>query len=408
MYIINIGTLHGITEPGVERLRGAAMATGMTSLADAWICCENGRIKAFGAMKDCPAGHGEETVDAAGGMVLPAFCDSHTHIIYAGSREGEFVDKIRGLSYEEVARRGGGILNSADVLARTSEAELFDSALRRATDMMAKGTGAFEVKTGYGLSTDTELKMLRVAARLRDELPARVAITFLGAHAVARAYTGRQSDYVDMLISEMLPAIAAEGIAAYIDVFCDTGFFTPDETARIIEAGARYGMRPKIHANELANSGGVQVGIAGGALSVDHLEQAGEEEIRLLADSETVATMLPGASFFSRLPYGPARRAIDAGCTVALASDYNPGSSPSGDMRFIWSLGCIQMRMLPAEALAATTLNGAAAMGFGDLCGAISPGRDASLIITKPLPSLDYIPYAYTEPWIERVIISHP
>lgn len=405
MYIINIASLHGIVDAAVTRLRGADMAIGMTSVDNAWLCCENGRIKAFGSMNECPTVDGEETIDAAGGMVLPAFCDSHTHIIYAGSREGEFVDKIRGLSYEEVARRGGGILNSADVLAHTSESELLDKARRRALDMISKGTGAFEVKTGYGLSTAAELKMLRVAARLRDELPARVKITFLGAHAVARNYAGRQSDYVEMVIKDMLPAIAAEGIAEYVDVFCDAGFFTPDETARIIEAGARYGMRPKIHANELANSGGVQVGVAAGALSVDHLEQAGEEEIRLLAKSDTVATMLPGASFFSRLPYGPARRAIDAGCTVALASDYNPGSSPSGDMRFVWSLGCIQMRLLPSEALAAITVNGAAAMGLYGVCGAISPGRDASLIITRPLPSLDYIPYAYTEPWINRVIV---
>jgi len=408
MYIINIASLHGIVEPSVARLRGSDMATGMKSIDNAWLCCENGRIKAYGTMAECPALDGEKVIDAAGGMVLPAFCDSHTHIIYAGSREGEFVDKIRGLSYEEVARRGGGILNSADVLAHTSEAVLYDNARRRALDMISKGTGAFEVKTGYGLSTATELKMLRVAARLRDELPARVKITFLGAHAVARDYTGRQGEYVEMVINDMLPAIAAEGIAEYVDVFCDAGFFTPDETARIIEAGARYGMLPKIHANELANSGGVQVGVAAGALSVDHLEQAGEEEIRLLAGSDTVATMLPGASFFSRLPYGPTRRAIDAGCTVALASDYNPGSSPSGDMRFVWSLGCIQMRLLPSEALAATTINGAAAMGLGDVCGAIAPGRDASLIITRPLPSLDYIPYAYTEPWIEKVITSHP
>lgn len=354
-------------------------------------------------MSDFPGGN-DKVIDADGGMVLPAFCDSHTHIIYAGSRQGEFVDKIRGLSYEEVARRGGGILNSADVLAHTSEQELFEAAKFRASDMMSKGTGAFEVKTGYGLSTATELKMLRVAARLRDELSARVRITFLGAHAVAREYAGRQADYVDMVINEMMPAVAAEGIAEYVDVFCDTGFFTPDETARIMEAGARYGMKPKIHANELGNSGGVQVGVAHGALSVDHLEQAGDDEIALLAASDTVATMLPGASFFSRLPYGPARKAVDTGCTVALASDYNPGSSPSGDMRFVWALGCIQQRLLPAEALAAVTINGAAAMGLGEQCGAISVGRDASLIITRPLPDLDYIPYAYTEPWIKQVI----
>lgn len=403
MYIVNISTLHGILPGHVDRLRGADMASGMTSVNDAWLSFDNGLITGFGPMCDFPGGD-DKVIDADGGMVLPAFCDSHTHIIYAGSRQGEFVDKIRGLSYEEVARRGGGILNSADVLAHTSEQELFEAAKYRASDMMSKGTGAFEVKTGYGLSTATELKMLRVAARLRDELSARVRITFLGAHAVAREYAGRQADYVDMVINEMMPAIAAEGIAEYVDVFCDTGFFTPDETARIMEAGARYDMKPKIHANELGNSGGVQVGVAHGALSVDHLEQAGDDEIALLAASDTVATMLPGASFFSRLPYGPARKAVDAGCTVALASDYNPGSSPSGDMRFVWALGCIQQRLLPAEALAAVTINGAAAMGLGEQCGAISVGRDASLIITRQLPDLDYIPYAYTEPWIKQVI----
>ncbi len=344
MLITNIAALHGILPGHVGRLRGTDMASGMSSTAEAWLQFSDGIITAFGSMDSCPADD-PDIIDAQGGLVLPAFCDSHTHIIYAGSRQGEFVDKIRGLSYEEVARRGGGILNSADVLAHTSEEELYQSARRRALDMMAKGTGAFEVKTGYGLSTATELKMLRVAARLRDELPARVAITFLGAHAVARSYAGRQAEYVDMVISEMLPAIAAEGIAQYVDVFCDAGFFTPDETARIVEAGMKYGMKAKIHGNELGNSGGVEVAVAHGALSVDHLEQAGDDQIALLAASDTVATMLPGASFFSRLPYGPARKAIDAGCTVALASDYNPGSSPSGDMRFVWALGCIQQRL---------------------------------------------------------------
>ena len=404
MLITNIAALHGILPGHVGRLRGTDMASGMSSTAEAWLQFSDGIITAFGSMDSCPADD-PDIIDAQGGLVLPAFCDSHTHIIYASSRQGEFVDKIRGLSYEEVARRGGGILNSADVLAHTSEEELYQSARRRALDMMAKGTGAFEVKTGYGLSTATELKMLRVAARLRDELPARVAITFLGAHAVARSYAGRQAEYVDMVISEMLPAIAAEGIAQYVDVFCDAGFFTPDETARIVEAGMKYGMKAKIHGNELGNSGGVEVAVAHGALSVDHLEQAGDDQIALLAASDTVATMLPGASFFSRLPYGPARKAIDAGCTVALASDYNPGSSPSGDMRFVWALGCIQQRLLPAEALAAVTVNGAAAMGMGLQCGAISAGRDASVIITRPLPDLPYIPYAYTEPWIARTII---
>ncbi len=405
MRVVNIRRIYGIVPAGVGRLRGAEVGT-MQSLDNAWIEIANdGTIAAFGTMDRCPADDGYGSiVDACGGLVLPAFCDSHTHIIYAAPRQGEFVDKIQGLSYAEIAARGGGILNSADVLAHTSEEQLAADALKRARRMMAAGTGAFEIKTGYGLDRVGEIKMLRAAARVADSVEARVRITFLGAHAVARAYAGRQGDYVDMLIADMLPAVAAEGLAQYVDVFCDEGFFTPDETARILEAAARYGLRPKIHANELANSGGVQVGVAHGALSVDHLENAGEEEIRLLAASDTVATMLPGASFFSRLPYGPARRAVDSGATLALASDYNPGSSPSGDMRFVMSLGCINMGLLPEEALGATTLNGAAAMGLADRCGAITVGRDASFIITRPdVPDLAYIPYAYTEPWISAV-----
>lgn len=403
MLISNIGRLHGKSDASC--LRGAAMEA-FGSLADAWLRAVDGIITDFGTMDYCPAPDaGEEVIDARGATVLPAFCDSHTHIIYAGSREGEFVDKIQGLSYEDIARRGGGILNSADRLHDTPEDELFDTALRRARLMMSLGTGAFEVKTGYGLNTADELKMLHVAARLREAVAARVKITFLGAHAVARQYTGRQSAYVDMLIAEMLPAIAETGLADYVDVFCDTGFFTPDETRRILEAAAPYGMLPKIHANELGVSGGVQVGVACGAVSVDHLEQTGEEEIALLTSSPTVATMLPGASFFSRLPYGNARRAVDSGAALALASDYNPGSSPSGDMRFVMALGCIQMRLLPNEALAAVTINGAAAMGLSDRCGAIAVGRDARLIITRPGISLDYIPYAYTEPFIDRIIL---
>lgn len=406
MLIKNIGRIHGIVAPGTTSLRGRAMLDAPEALDNAYICVAGSKITEIGPMEKCPgSGSGEECIDARGGIVIPAFCDSHTHIIYAGSREGEFVDKIRGLSYEEIARRGGGILNSADRLHETSEDELFDAALKRAQLMMSRGTAAFEVKTGYGLNTADELKMLRVAARVRDAVAARVKITFLGAHAVSRDYTGRQPEYVDMLIAEMLPAIAAEGIADYVDVFCDFGFFTPDETLRIIHAAEPFGLLPKIHANELGVSGGVQAGIEGHAVSVDHLEQIEQAEIDLLAASDTIATMLPGASFFSRLSYGKARRAIDNGAAVALASDYNPGSSPSGDMRFVWALGCIQMGLMPAEALTACTLNGAAAMQLGDVCGAIAPGRDASFIVVKPGISLDYIPYAYTEPFIGRVIV---
>ncbi len=326
--------------------------------------------------------------------------------MYAGSRDGEFLDKINGLSYEEIARRGGGILNSADRLHETSEDELFRQAMERVGEMIAKGTGAMEIKSGYGLNTADELKMLRVIARIKEATPAAVKATFLGAHAVGREYAGRRGDYVDMLISEMLPAVAAEGLAEYVDVFCDEGFFTVEDTGRILEAAARYGIRPKIHANELANSGGVQVGIRHGALSVDHLERMEAAEIAALRESDTIPTMLPGASFFLGMPYGPARAAVEAGLPVALASDYNPGSSPSGDMRMVMALACIKMKLTPREALVATTLNGAAAMGLGSELGSIAVGKRASFIVTRPVPSLAFIPYAYTTPFIAAHFIG--
>ena len=415
MLIVNIASIQGITEPGVPRLAGKDMERGMHSLENAWLATEGGRIRGFGAMADINHEHYRELAgadgiitDAGGGMLLPAFCDSHTHIIYAESRDGEFLDKIKGLSYEEIARRGGGILNSADRLHETSEDELLRRAMMRVDEMTAKGTGAIEIKSGYGLTTEDELKMLRVAARIRESTRAEIRITFLGAHAVGRAYTGRQGDYVDMLISEMLPAVAAEGLAEYVDVFCDKGFFTVAETERILEAAARHGMRPKIHANELDNSGGVQAGIRHGAVSVDHLERMGDAEIEALAASATIPTMLPGASFFLGMPYAPARRAVDAGLPVALASDYNPGSSPSGDMRFVMALGCIKMRLSPTEALAACTLNGAAAMELSHSCGSIAPGKDANFILTRPeLPArLAHIPYSYTTPFISAVYLK--
>ncbi len=406
MYIINIKRLHMVADSRVGHLAGAQMDS-VSAAENAWLRIRDGKIKAYGDMKDFGAENAsEEIYDAGGGDVMPAFCDSHTHIIYSGSRDGEFLDKIRGLSYEEIAARGGGILNSADRLHDTLEEELYSQSLERAREMMSKGTGAFEVKSGYGLTVADELKMLRVAARIRESVPARVKITFLGAHAVGRAYQGRQGEYVDMLIREMLPAVAAEGLADYVDVFCDRGFFTVEETDRILSAAAHFGLRPKIHANELDNSGGVQIGVKHRAISVDHLERMGADEIEVLRNSGTVATMLPGASFFLGMPYAPARQAIDAGLTVALASDYNPGSSPSGDMRMVWALGCIKMRLTPAEALAACTLNGAAAMELGTELGTLAPGRTASFIVTKPVPSLAFIPYAYTTPWLRDVFIA--
>ena len=406
MYIINIKRLHRVADSSVGHLAGAQMDN-VPAAENAWLRIRDGKIKAYGDMKDFGAENAsEEIYDAGGGDVMPTFCDSHTHIIYAGSRDGEFLDKIRGLSYEEIAARGGGILNSADRLHDTSEDELYRQSLERAREMMSKGTGAFEVKSGYGLTVADELKMLRVAARIRESVPARVKITFLGAHAVGRAYQGRQGEYVDMLIREMLPAVAAEGLADYVDVFCDRGFFTVEETDRILSAAAQFGLRPKIHANELDNSGGVQIGVKHRAISVDHLERMGADEIEVLRNSDTVATMLPGASFFLGMPYAPARQAVDAGLTVALASDYNPGASPSGDMRMVWALGCIKMRLTPAEALAACTLNGAAAMELGTELGTLAPGRTASFIVTKPVPSLAFIPYAYTTPWLRDVFIA--
>lgn len=406
MIVKNIGVLVGIDGGDTLFKRGEAMK-GLDLLSDAWLRIDGERFAAFGTMDSLPpAAEGEETVDAEGGYVFPSFCDSHTHLVYAGSREREFIDKINGLSYEEIARRGGGILNSADLLHATSEDELYRQAMVRVNEIMAKGTGCVEIKSGYGLTTADELKMLRVIARIAESTPMRVKATFLGAHAVGRAYAGRQADYVGLVCQEMIPAVAAEGLAEFVDVFCDEGFFTVDETARILETASHFGLRPKIHANELAVSGGVQVGVAHGALSVDHLERIGDEEIELLATCErTVATMLPGASFFLGMPYGPAREAIRRGAIVALASDYNPGSSPSGDMRMVMSLGCIRMRLTPAEAINATTINGAYAMDESRDYGSIACGKVANFYITRPMPSLDFYPYAYTTPLISRTYL---
>lgn len=405
MIISNIGFMP-VDSSRVAYLRGHDMNR-LESIKDAWLRIEGRVVKEWGAMADFPSTDGsEEMVDAKGGCVLPSFCDSHTHIVYAGSRELEFVDKIHGLSYEEIARRGGGILNSADLLQRTSEDELFRQSLERAREVMAMGTGCLEIKSGYGLTTESELKMLRVIARIAESVPMRVKATFLGAHAVGRAYAGRQTEYVDMLCREMLPAVASEGLAEFVDVFCDEGFFTPEETTRIMDEAARYGMLPKIHANELAVSGGVQAGVAAGAVSVDHLERITEVESALLGGSATVATLLPGASFFLGMPYGPARMLMNENAIVALASDYNPGSSPSGNMRMVMSLGCIKMKMTPEEAFNAVTLNGAAAMQLGHDYGSIACGKVANFFITKPVSSFEFLPYAYSTPLIERVYLN--
>lgn len=416
--IRNIGRLCGILPAGIRRLEGRDMGS-VAGIDNAWLVIEDGVVASFGAGEwegesdggcedGCEGGLCcgvfDEVIDAEGGWVMPTFCDPHTHIVYAGSRDGEFRDKIAGLSYEEIAARGGGILNSADLLHETSEDELFEQSARRVREVMAKGTGALEIKSGYGLRTEDELKMLRVIRRIREEFPITIKATFLGAHAVGRDYLGRRGAYVDLVCNEMLPAVAAEGLADYVDVFCDQGFFSCDDCARILERAAEFNLRGKIHANELAVSGGVQVGVSHDALSVDHLERTGDEEIACLKGSNTMPTMLPGASFFLGMPYGRARAFIDAGLPLALASDYNPGSSPSGDMRFVMALACIKQRLTPEEAFNACTINAAYAMGVEDTLGSITPGKRASLIITEPLPSLAFIPYAHQTPFIKRMV----
>jgi len=395
--IYNIGLLAGIQPEGVLRVEGEAQGkTGV--LQNAWLLMDKGRIVDFGTGSVIP-GSDRESIDAQGGMVMPGFCDSHTHVVYAGSRDGEFLDKINGLSYEEIAARGGGILNSADLLHRTSEEELLEQSLGRVKEMMDKGTVALEIKSGYGLNKADELKMLRVIRRIGESVPAKVKSTFLGAHAVGRGYT--HEAYVQEVI-DMIPE-AAE-YADFVDVFCDEGFFTVEDTDRILTA-AEHLLTPKIHANELAVSGGVQVGVKHKALSVDHLERTTDAEISALKDTWTMPTMLPGSSFFLGLPYGRAKEFLKAGLGVALASDYNPGSSPSGDMRFVMALGCIRMRLTPIEAFNAVTLNSAYAMGVSTEYGSITRGKKAALILTQPGWDLTKLAYQYQTPFIRQIIL---
>lgn len=405
LLVKNIGTIAGIDESGRTRLAGEEMSRTGT-LDNAWLLTDGNRIKEYGTMESLPCEEGHTVIDAKGGWLFPSFCDSHTHIVYAGSREQEFLDKINGLSYEEIAKRGGGILNSADRLHDTPEEELYRQAMERIDEIVAMGTGLVEIKSGYGLTLEDELKILRVIRRIKETAPLEVRATFLGAHAVGRAYKGRQAEYVEHVCNDMIPAVAKEGLADYVDVFCDRGFFTPEETAKIIETGANYGLRAKIHANELAVSGGVEVGVAHGALSVDHLESMGDEQIEALSGSETMPTMLPGCAFFLGIGYPPARRMIDAGLAVALASDYNPGTAPSGNMRFVVSLASIKMKMTPAEALNAATLNSACAMGESKDFGSITRDKVANFYITKPLPSLAFLPYAHQTPVITDIILK--
>jgi imidazolonepropionase len=404
MLIKNIKQLFPVVDPPVERMTGRQMRE-MKCLENAWLEIREDRIYDFGRMSAL-SDNTREAVDATGRVVMPAFCDSHTHLVFAGSREQEFVDKIQGLTYEEIARRGGGILNSAHLLRQTTENELFRQSAVRLQEIIGLGTGAVEIKSGYGLSLDAELKMLRVIHRLAEQYPVTIKSTFLGAHAVPGEYKDNPDKYVDLVIREMIPAIGKEKLADYIDVFCDQGFFTPAQTAMILEAAAKYGLVPKIHANELGITGGVQVGVQHNALSVDHLENTGEEEINTLKNSRTMPCLLPGTSFFLGIPYAPARKMIDEGLGVALASDFNPGSSPSGNMQLILSLACIHMKLLPEEAIIATTLNGAYAMGVETELGSITRGKKANLIITKAIPGYEFLPYSFGSNKVDKMILN--
>lgn len=402
----NINLLTGITEKGILIKKGSEMSETGT-LENAWLIIEENKIADFGSgQTPLPLFAETETIDCTGKIVMPAFCDSHTHLVYAGSREIEYIDKIKGLSYEEIAKRGGGILNSAKRLHDASEELLTSQALSRLNEIINYGTGAVEIKSGYGLNTNDELKMLRVIKNLKSLSELTIKATFLGAHAVPNEFKGKQGQYVDLIINEMIPKVAEEKLADFIDVFCDKGFFTTEETSRILEAGISYGLKPKIHANELGYSGGIQVGVKYSALSVDHLEYTGDEEIEALKSSLTMPTLLPGAAFFLNMVLAPARKMIQSGLPIALASDFNPGSSPSGNMQLILSMGCIMFRLLPAEALNACTINGAYAMGLSSEVGTISKGKLANILITKRIPSVEFLPYYYGSNKIDTVILN--
>ena len=396
------------TEDNPAQKRSGKEMSKLNYIDSAYLLTDGGEISGFGSMAELEidAYPNAEVIDASGKMVFPSFCDSHTHLVYPASREIEYVDKIKGLSYEEIAQRGGGILNSAKKMAEISEDELYEDAMKRLDEIISYGTGAVEIKSGYGLTTETELKMLRVIKRLKENSPLTIKSTFLGAHSIPAEYRGKQSEYVDIVINEMIPQVAAEELADFIDVFCDRGFFTVEDTERILMAGLKYGLRPKIHANELDYSGGIQAGVKYGALSVDHLEYTGEEEIKALLNSDTMPTILPGAAFFLGMVYAPARKMIDAGLPVAMASDFNPGSSPSGNMQLILSMASILYRLTPEEAINAVTLNSAYAMDISDELGSIAVGKKANLFITKEIPTIEYMPYYYGSNKVEKVILN--
>ncbi|PZR19640.1 MAG: imidazolonepropionase [Flavobacterium psychrophilum] len=403
--IINIKELLQVREPGIAKVSGKEMAD-LPLLNNAWLAIENNLIAGFGTMDNCPDASGYTVIDAEGKAVLPAWCDSHTHIVYAGNRVLEFVDRINGLTYEEIFNRGGGILNSAKKLNETSEDDIYEQSKHRLEEVMQQGTGAVEIKSGYGLTVEGELKMLRVIKRLKEEYPVAIKATFLGAHAFPAEYKENHSGYIDLIVNEMLPKIAEEQLADYIDAFLETGYFSIEETERIMEAGKKYGMPAKIHVNQFTAINGIEACVKHNALSVDHLEIVTDEDIEVLKNSNTMPVALPTCSFFISIPYTPARKMLEAGLPLALATDFNPGTTPSGNMNLVVATACIKMKMTPEEAINAATINGAYAMGLSDTHGSITIGKRANLIITKPVTSYYQLPYAFGSNLIESVIIE--
>lgn len=407
LLITNIGTLVGLHPTTVKLLRGKEMER-LPTLNNAWLLCKDGKIEAFGSMHELPARlpNDLQTLSADQGYVFPSWCDSHSHLVFAASREEEFVMKIQGKTYEEIAAAGGGILNSARKMQTAPEDELYEDAAIRLTDLIRQGTGALEIKSGYGLTPETELKMLRVIRRLKESFPIPIKASFLAAHSYPAAFKNNHEGYLKQIIEEMLPAVAAEGLTDYMDVFCEKDFFSPEETDKLLNAAAKYHLRPKIHANQLSISGGVQVGIKNNALSVDHLEALDEAAIACLQNGSTIATLLPSCSFYLNIPYANARALLAANVPVALASDYNPGSTPSGNMNFVVALACIKLKMLPEEAINAATINGAAAFELSPQFGSIAVGKTANLFITRPMPSLAYLPYSFGQSQIKTIILK--
>nr|WP_315208124.1 imidazolonepropionase [uncultured Flavobacterium sp.] len=403
--IINIKELLQVRETAKAKVSGAEMAI-LPTIKNAFLVIEDNLIADFGTMENLPPIHADKTIDATGKMVLPSWCDSHTHIVYAGNRELEFVDRINGMTYEEIANRGGGILNSAKKLNEATEAEIYDQSKARLEEVMRLGTGAVEIKSGYGLTVNGELKMLRVIQRLAQNYPVTIKATFLGAHAFPLEYKENHQGYIDLIINEILPEIAKNNLAEFIDVFCETGYFTVEETQQIMEAGIEFGLKPKIHVNQFNSIGGIQAGIKYNALSVDHLEIMRTEDIEALKNTETMPVALPSCSYFLSIPYTPAREMIKAGLPLALATDYNPGSTPSGNMNFVVATACIKMKMTPEEAINAATINGAYAMGISETHGSITIGKKANLILTKPIPSYYQLPYAFGSNLIDTVLIE--